>query len=422
MKFCILDENLETYFNQDFLDKVSVEELSSLENVYIVFDPFEKNYFDISKEYNVHEKKHKLLAIGDIKDKKDFFVCSGCAIWSKDFVENDNFSRDLEEFLFGRNGESGEVQKFKITDFYNYGYYSDHMIKFAFDNKVDFLSVRSSFYYLINYIYFLNKGGISYLPTDIDYYLLNKKMYVDVYVSVENFYIDYISKSYDKSNEPFLSSLHTMDQFTNYVEYDFYESTSILKISLSWPLDNKNYSRGNTTIRNITKYNGSKAKMYSAKMSIDREINELKGIMVKEDLPGSFIRATFEDGPWLSNYPVHLSNVVRYLNNIIEYDYPNRPKESFLPFDIKSLMLDYPDQTVVDSLNKFDYEMLVDFICEDQDFHKIQGVTNVFVDDIIKVKGKTEIDNFITRISGMDFNEASDVFRVTGKYLSLIHI
>lgn len=328
----------------------------------------------------------------------------------------------LEKGIFIEESFDSKVQikmnHAKIASKISFGHYADIISANAFDLNFPLLSLRSYFISLCTYFSYLHKSRLSVYPMEVNFGNWGGSFLLEINVSVQNFYIDYLLQSLKNKHTEDLDDLlsHCL-KFPSSVEIFYNKRSKKLSFISIW---SKTLSPASLlSIKEISTFNQAQNvilnRNYDIDMITDIDQKQKSKLELKE-IEGKGITSLFLGQGSLILRPALLKRVINYcLQKLISQN-----KVATIPnlviSDIEELIQDYPNSVFISNLDESDKKAILKGL-QSSDFKKIvKGFFDFAESETIKVKGGKDdfLQDLTTRIEDIGEKEIEAIVRVSG--------
>jgi hypothetical protein len=364
---------------------------------------------------------------------------SPCAFINEEVLEWDIPALIAKRFFQGESavnpesGFNGVLQKnssLKITREFSGGLITDEVAKFASDNKVSPVQVRSYLNSILSFLEYLRISDHAGFPVDLDFGVSKDSFYIQANCPVEEIYIENFLESTKEASlkNPFVSLLEDSVKKTDLLEIYTLSSSRKLVLTACW-VKNPNYIRKNNSpsllIHQVSSFKSSSIAESSKHIEtiVHEVIDEepLLKTITGEVLPSHFIEK--ETKPRKKN-PILIKRLVNHIfsthSNTFEYE----------SYDKDNLALDleqFHDQDAITSIMEEEKEEVIRLVVSGDGYSDLveetkrikrsidqeeylESLLNSIEDlELKRVVGGAEIseDDDLQKVSGLDQSDDS---------------
>ena len=406
----IITDNLKKAFDSFNCDLVTEVAMDAGVDFILVRD-VGQGYEEIANRYQTIKQNIPMISLKEVLNKDEFIKLNGRGWINEKILLTDQFLETFERFFNKTSSLHLEdiysnlqykTEVIKLTGHMNIGHYMDVISSEAMIKGHNGVNLRKYFLHAITYLGYLRSADIGRYPIDIDYMIRNDRVDLQMYCSVENFYLEYVQSAMrnpDRLN-PLKGSLADCFYHTDFLDIYFLSKSAKLVLSASFlkdeTLDKKDGYFTSMLLNEIDSFNQFQLKEKERLIDIKIKKEELldDSHWENEKLPGEGIAVCTQKS--LRDEPPLFEKVVGYINQVREQEENAKSAVELDVVDIQNYLQHYPSQTEIDFLNVDDYEDIlsafinsIDFVLNEKKCFSIKGTDHI-KDEFTRIAGTKE--------------------------------
>lgn len=352
----------------------------------------------------------ELLKLATGKSVLKKFLQKESSIYLTDFLNSSYFDSNIainsqDNFSIGAS-KVVDVNKITLNDNFNWGKYTDIICVDSVSNGLDFLQIRNYLNAIYTYLAFLKKGNIALLPFEIEYCSMkdccnDDGMYVQISCVVKNFVLEYISESlmgvsFEEFGSFFSRSLKDAHMYADLVNFEYFEKSGKISIGAFFvkQANNKIIKSPSLVINGVAPFSIKERAVDKLRANPRLAIDELKRDIGKDlmamELPGTCVELMLAGSKKLIKKPILLRTLVQFIQRKRDLDELAMELEALSIDDVRRYLLDFPNQKLVEDLNRNDLFLILKCLWNDDLFKEILNL----IEQIKKQKSQVTGNDF----------------------------
>ncbi|OFZ23945.1 MAG: hypothetical protein A2202_00100 [Bdellovibrionales bacterium RIFOXYA1_FULL_36_14] len=406
----IIADNLKKVF--DSFNCVLVSEVATGANIdFILVRDVALGYEELASKYQTIKKNIPMISLKEVLNKDEFIKCNGRGWINERILLTDQFLETFDRFfnktsslhledIYSNLQYKSEV--IKLTGHMNIGHYMDIISSEAMIKGHNVINIRKYFLNATTYLGYLRSADIGKYPIDIDYMIKNDRMDLQMYCSVENFYLEYVQSAMrnpDRLN-PLKGALADCFYHTDFLDVYFLTKSAKVVLSATFLkdelLDKKEGYFTSMLLNEIDSFNQFQLKEKERLINIKIKKDEILeyGQLENETLPGEGIEVYTQKR--LRDEPQLFEKVINHVDQVREQEENPKSEIELNHFDIQNYLKNYPSLEEIAFLGIDDYEDIlgalingIDFVLNEKQHYTIKGTDHI-KDEFTRISGTKE--------------------------------
>ena len=406
----IIADNLKKVF--DSFNCNLVTEVATEANIdFILVRDVASGYEGIANKYQTIKKNIPMISLKEVLNKDEFIKCNGRGWINEKMLLTDQFLETFDRFfnktsslhledIYSNLQYKSEV--IKLTGHMNIGHYMDIISSEAMIKGHNVINIRKYFLNATTYLSYLRSADIGRYPIDIDYMIKNDRMDLQMYCSVDNFYLEYVQSAMrnpDRLN-PLRGALADCFYHTDFLDVYYLSKSAKVVLSASFlkdeMLDKKEGYFTSMLLNEIDSFSQFQLKEKERLINLKIQKDEILeyGQLENEKLPGEGIEVYAQKR--LRDEQQLFEKVIAYVDQARTQEENPKSEVELDCFDIQNYLQNYMPLEEIDFLNIYDYEDIlgalingIDFVLNEKQHYSIKGTDHI-KDEFTRISGTKE--------------------------------